>query len=251
MSDRAVSEVVSYVLVFALVVSAVGIVSVSGLSTLQETRNDEQMANAEKAFSVLADNLADVHRRDAPSRATEISLGEASLETGENVTMYVNVSETGSWENDSWTVRPLVYTGDEDRQLVYEAGAVFRTSEGGGVRIQNPPFVVSEDRVLIPVVGLNRPDPQAVAGSTVLVRARQRQDSPTVAYSSTANDADSVTVGMRGTSQPGLWEEYLQGVGFTDCSVSGDDVECTFTPSSGSIDHTYVVYHDIAVSIES
>jgi len=249
MADRAVSEVVSYVLVFAMVVSAVGIVSVSGLGTLQETRNDEQMENAQKAFSVLADNLADIHRRDAPSRATEISLGEAQLETGENVTMRVSIDDTtGTWQSPDWRLRPIVYEGDEDRRIVYEAGAVFRTGNGGGLRVQDPPFVVSEDRVLLSVVGLNRPNRQSLGGSTVLVRARSQ--STTVAYDSTGTDVDSVTVELDDTSQPELWADYFRSAGFDSCSVSGDDVDCTFGPS-GSIDRAYVVYHDIAVSIES
>ena len=250
MSERAVSEVVSYVLVFGLVVSAVGIVSVSGLSTLQDTRNDEQMANAEKAFSVLADNIADIHRRDAPSRATEISLGEAKLETADNVTMRVSVTDTGgnTWQSDQWQIRPLVYSGDEGRRLVYEAGAIYRTSNGGGVRVQDPPFVVTEDRVLLSVVGLNRPDRQALSGSTVLIRTRRQSTS--VAYSSTASDVDTVTVDLDDTSQPELWRDYFTSAGFGSCTVSGDDVECTFDPGS-DIDQTYVVYHDIAVDIES
>ncbi|MBX0284870.1 DUF7289 family protein [Haloarcula salinisoli] len=243
MSERAVSEVVSYVLVFALVVSAVGIVSVSGLSTLQETRNDEQMANAQKAFSVLSDNVADVHRRDAPSRATEISLGQARLATGSNVTMRVSVrNSTDTVLDRSWKIRPLVYTGDEGRNLVYEAGAVFRTSNGGGLRISDPPFVVTEDRVLISVVGLNRPDRQVYSGSTVLIRTKKEDTS--VAYDGTAED---VTVELQNTAQPGLWRDYFESVGF-DCQASG--VECT-VPDSGNIDQTYVVYHDIEVDIES
>jgi len=246
MSERAVSEVVSYVLVFALVVSAVGVVSVSGLNTLQETRNDEQMANAEKAFSVLSDNVADVYRRDAPSRATEISLGEARLETGRNVTMRVSVSDSSTTLLDrSWKIRPLVYTGDEGRQLVYEAGAVFRTSDGGGLRITDPPFVVTEDRVLISVVGLNRPSRQAYGGSTVLIRTKKQATS--VVYGSTDNDVETVSVELQNTDQPELWRDYFEGVGF-DCQASG--VECTFAPDTG-IDQTYVVYHDIEVDIES
>ncbi|WP_276250293.1 DUF7289 family protein [Haloarcula rara] len=248
MSERAVSEVVSYVLVFALVVSAVGVVSVSGLSTLQETRNDEQMANAQKAFSVLSDNVADVHRRDAPSRATEISLGEARLETGSNVTMRVSVRNSSDTVLDrSWKIRPIVYTGDEGRKLVYEGGAVFRTSNGGGIQVSDPPFVVNKDSVLISVVGLNRPDSQAYSGSTVLIRTKNQGTS--VAYSNTDNDAESVTVELQNTDQPGLWRDYFEGVGF-DCQTSG--VECSYTPGSGStIDQTYVVYHDIEVDIES
>lgn len=250
MSERAVSEVVSYVLVFALVVSAVGVISVSGLSTLQDTRNNEQMENAERAFDVLANNLADIHRRDAPSRATEISLGEARLATGDNVTMRVNVTDSsGTWRSESWRIRPLVYTGDDDRKLVYEAGAVFRTSNGGGIQVTDPPFVVSEDRVLISVVGLNRPDRQALAGSTVLVRGRNR--GTTLAYNNTVGDIENVTVSLRNTPRYELWNESFTSQGFAcDTSPGSNGVECTFDPAD-DIDQVYVVHHDIAVEIES
>lgn len=252
MSERAVSEVVSYVLVFALVVSSVGIVSVSGLGTLQDIRNDEQMANAEKAFSVLADNLADIHRRDAPSRATEISLGEAQIETAENVTMRVSVTDTSgdTWQSEQWQIRPIVYRGDEGRRLVYEAGAIYRTSNGGGIRVQNPPFVITEDRVLLSVVGLNRPNRQALSGSTVLIRARSQ--STAVAYSSTDDDVRNVTVSIQDTPRTERWRDYFESVGFGSCSTSGNDIDCTFEPNpTGSIDQVYVVYHDILVDIDS
>jgi len=249
MSDRAVSEVVSYVLVFGLVVSAVGIVSVSGLSTLQDVRDDEQIENAQRAFDVLADNLADVHRRGAPSRATELSLGEAQLSTGDNVTMRVRVkSSTEPTRSEAWRLRPIVYTGSENRKLVYEAGAVFRISTGGnGVRVHDPPFVVNRDRVLISIPGTNRPDRQAISGTTVLVRGvGQGQE---VAFNGTATDITSVNVTMDGTERADLWKQYFNESGFT-CSLSGSDrVECEYTP--GTIDRVYVVYHDIEVDIES
>lgn len=251
MSERAVSEVVSYVLVFGLVVSAVGIVSVSGLSTLQDVRNDEQLANAEKAFSVLSDNLADIHRRDAPSRATEINLGDARIETAENVTLSVSVTDTSgnSWQSEQWQIRPIVYRGEEDRSVVYEAGAVYRTSNGGGVRVQDPPFVVSENRTLISAVGLNRPDRQALSRSTVLIRARRQSTS--VAYNSTDNDVRNVTVSLRDSPRTDLWREYFEESGF-NCTDVTDGIDCTFEPNpSGAIDQVYVVYHDIVVDIES
>ena len=248
MSERAVSEVVSYVLVFGLVVSAVGIVSVSGLETLQDRRDAEQMENAERAFDVLADNVADIHRRGAPSRATEINLGEAELATGANVTVQVGVDEgSGSFATVvDRPVRPVVYSGEGDRRLVYEAGAVFRTGPDGGVRVHDPPFVVHEERVFLPVVGLNSPVRQTLGGSTVLVRTRER--ATRLAYNDTEATVERVRVRIRDSAQQSLWNDYLSAEGFS-CTPSGDTLTCVFDPGgTTAVDRVYVVDHDINVS---
>ena len=176
MSERAVSEVLSFTLVFALIVTSVAIVSVSGLGSLQDVRDAEQLENAERAFDVLADNLADLHRQGAPSRATEISLGQAQLATEDNVTMTVKVKDDGGTTIDvgTWEIRPLVYSGNQERELVYEAGAIFRTNRDSGFVVRDPPLVVDDDRVLLSIIGLNSPQVQSLGGSTVLVRATHR-----------------------------------------------------------------------------
>ena len=60
MRDRAVSDVVSYILVFALIISTVGIVSVSGISGLQDSRDGERVENAQRGFDLLADDVEDI-----------------------------------------------------------------------------------------------------------------------------------------------------------------------------------------------
>jgi len=246
MSERAVSEVVSYVLVFGLVVSAVGIISVSGLSTLEDTQNNEQIENAERAFSVMSDNIADIHRRDAPSRATEISLDDAQISTGENVTIRVTVDETsGNTVQEEWQIRPVIYSGSEDRQLVYEAGATFRTSRDGGLRVEDPPFVLSDNRVLIPVIGLNQPSQQSLGGSTVLIRTRLQETS--LAYTDAGGNVDRVTVTIEDSQHEALWTEYFEDNGFS-CSSVADGISCESPSGIGTV---HIVYHDIAVSIES
>jgi len=246
MSDRAVSEVVSYVLVFGLIVSAVGVVSVTGLDTLQDRRNAEQLDNAERAFDVLADNIADIHRRGAPSRATEINLGQAELSTGPNVTMRVSVDEGSGFDQVAdRRIRPLVYDGDEDRRLVYEGGAVFRTNPDGGLVVQDPPFIVAGDRVYIPVIGLNSPSATTLGGSPVLVRTREQ--STTLAYDNAGGNVDAVRVTIENSDQQPLWNQYLSGAGFS-CTTVGNTVACTFSPSSSA--RVYVVDYDILVSID-
>lgn len=243
MSDRAVSEVISYVLVFALITGAVAVVSVSGLATLQDTRNAEQINNAERAYDVLGDNMADIYRRDAPSRATELNLAGSTLSTGGNVTIIVSVD--GSEEFRA-PVRPLVFSGEEDRQLVYEAGAVFRTNRAGGIRVQDPPFILENDRVLISIVGLNRPGIQSVSGSTALVRAKN--ENSTVEYENTISSVSSYNITVKNTQQADLWGEYLSDQGGSSCSTTATAAGCDFSPT-GSNGRFYVVYHDIFLSI--
>jgi len=248
MCDRAVSEVLSFVLVFALVVSSVAIVSVSGLGTLQDARDAEQIDNAERAFDVLADNLADTHQRNAPSRATEISLGDAQLYTASNTTMTVEVNTTtgtsGPEFSKSYEIRPIVYAGNQDRELAYVGGSVFRTNRDGKLLVRGPPFVVSDERMLISIIGVNSPGVQSLGGTTVLVRADHRGS--VTAYANRSDVVDNVTIEVDSDSQQreDLWHAALEEKGFQNCNP-----ECKYDPSS-NIDRVYVVYHDIEIQIE-
>ena len=55
--DRAVSDVLGYVLIFSLITSSVGVVYVAGYGSLDSLRNAERFNNAERAFDVLDSNL--------------------------------------------------------------------------------------------------------------------------------------------------------------------------------------------------
>lgn len=74
MDNRAVSEVVGFVLTFSLVTMAIAIVFTAGFGGLQDTQQAEQVNNVERAFDVLDTNVQEVQRQEAPSRATEMRL---------------------------------------------------------------------------------------------------------------------------------------------------------------------------------
>lgn len=246
MTDRAVSEVLSFILVFTLIIASITLISVGGLGSLQDARNAEQLNNAERAFDILSDNIADMYQRGAPSRATEISLGEAQLRTADNVTMTVEVQEGGTYSRvGQWQIRPLEFEGDEERKIVYEAGGVYRTNRDGGLRIRDPPLLVTDNHALITVVGINRPEKQSLGGSTVLVRANHRSND--IAYRDTDSNAEEIRVNVTGPRSD-LWEQYLEEEkGFT--CTAGDDW-CVYDPGSGNFNRVYVVYHDIGIEID-
>jgi hypothetical protein len=190
--DRSVSEVVGYVLVISLVITTVGVVSVSGVSVLQDAREAEQIENAKRAFDLLADNMGDIYREGAPSRSTEIQLGSAQLVAQETTRFNV------SWYNGSDRERasPLytnsvIYRGGGDRRLVYDSGAVFSLSgpNGSGAVLREPPFVTTTDRVLLTFPQVRSQGTTAVSGSTALVRATtQPQDRRLLERNTTYDD---------------------------------------------------------------
>lgn len=251
MDKRAASEVLSFALVFGLVVSSVGIISVSGLGALQDTRDAEQFNNAKRAFDVLADNMDDLHQRGAPSRATEVSLEQAQLYTGDNVTINVTVYPSSSGKvTATRQVRPIVYEGNGDQELIYEGGAVFHTTRNSGRIEQRPPVVTREDRVLVPIVQTRMPNVQSVSGTTVLLRANRESSTVPIRYG-TDTVIDNVSVNVT-SPRSDLWREYFETTQFDECTEGtdgdGDPYVTCFTGSGP--ERVYVPVHEIGIDIE-
>ncbi|MFC4549508.1 MULTISPECIES: DUF7289 family protein [Halorussus] len=236
MADRGVSETVGFVLVFALITLTVATVYVVGIDGLTDARDAEQLNNAERAFDVLADNMADLHRQDAPSRATEIKLAEAQLGFGEPTTMTVSVDVAGT-PADTVEIAPLVYSGRSESTLVYEAGAVIRTDPGGAVMKRAPDMVFRADGgvVILPVVQTRATGSGGVGGSkTVLVRGT-RAVSEVLSARTSGGYRVTVTVDTAPARAP-VWRRYFEARlddprWNGNCDVVGTDadtVECSF-----------------------
>lgn len=169
MHRRAQSEVIGFVLVFSLVVSLVAIISVFGFGALEDTRDQEELKNAERAFDVLADNMADIHQEGAPSRATEISLQSADLYVGDPVNF--NITLSGPEKNLSRPLEPIVF-GIGETDIVYVGGAILRDQRDGGFMVKEPPFLISSDRLVLPIIETRqKAGASSVSGGTIRIRA--------------------------------------------------------------------------------
>lgn len=248
-TDRGVSEAVSFVLVFSLVVTTVGVVYAVGYEGLRDARDVERVNNAERAFDVLANNVDDLVRRGAPSRATELRLADAGLRTGDPV--YLNV--TGDHESDAsnfstgeLALAPVVYDADTGETLRYAGGAVLRTSGGGAAMVRDPSVVVDGDRLVVPVVQTSAGTGTSVGGSaSVLVRTERTLTDVVVADPPGAYDEVRVELT---TPHPEPWRRYFEAQGLTcpDAEQGPETVACT----RSNVEHLYVVVVKIDVSFE-
>ncbi|GAB6862347.1 hypothetical protein ACFR97_07315 [Haloplanus litoreus] len=239
MTDRGVSDVLSFVLVFSLITASVGLVSVVGLESLQTARDAERIDNGERAFEVFADNQRDIVHGGAPSRATEIKLAETTLTltTASDAELELaNGTSAGTAES-----RPLTFgrTGDSNELtsgVVYEMGAVIRVDRDGAVMRRRPPFQFDENRTVIHYVTLESRtgNPQRRAGSTtVLVRGVRGTTAVLAHEEPTGNVTFTVDTEPRRAE---AWKRYLDdeladmtpGATACDPPAANGTVTCTF-----------------------
>lgn len=248
--DRGVSEVLSYSLIFGLIVASIAIVTVGGLGSLQSAQDLEQVSNAERAFDVLDDNLGDIYSQGAPSRSTEVSLGESELFFDDNVTLEVTFD---SGRTISEEIRPIVFRVDGDRKLVYEVGAVIRANRDGGIMLKRPPFSFVEGsgagdgRVHFPIVQTFSPDVQSMGSTTVLVRGEATNRTVLMSYLDGGTGFDTIEIE---SPRFEVWADYFESRDYCDdpVSTSGSTVTCT-VDSDYDPQTLYVSRHAIRIEL--
>lgn len=232
--SRGVSDVVGFTLVFALILAMVTLVTVVGFGDLSTIRAVEQTDNAQRAFDVVADNIADVVIRGAPSRATEIKLTDATLYAGDPVLINVTASDSSGvvpplTANATYEVRPIVYEGQRETNIVYSAGAVFRVQREGGIVVRDPPFVLDDDRIHFPMALTQSRGADSIGGSTIRLRAVATQRALDVYETGTPYDTLDINIT---SPRYELWAEYLRGEpGTTNCNTDAttESVTCDLT----------------------
>ncbi len=237
MTDRGQSEVIGFVFVFSLIVASTGIVYVAGFSTLEDSRTAEQLNNVERAFEVLDDNMQDLSRREAPTRATEIDLAGGGMRLGDPVTVTVNAtnaSNSSDYLNVSATTRPIVYEKD-DRQVVYAYGATLRQNGEASAMVADPDWVVSDQRSLLPLIVMRPADDRTAVGGQTTVLVRTQADSRGFASSTVESSASTNLTVTIESPRAEAWGRFAERSGFTVVGDDGSDGDVTFNATSDTV----------------
>jgi hypothetical protein len=223
--DRAISDAIGFILVFAIIISTVAVVYIGGFDSIDNARQYERMNNAERAFEVFADNVEDVTHRGSPSRATEIKLSSASLQEAPRRSVEVNVTRNGdpsTFAAHNVSYWPLVYESrtDESNKLYYALGGTFRASSGGTTMSTEPAWVLNESRVIIPIIQTDHVGDGGVTGDvTVLIRTVHTDRELLV---DNATHSSDVTVDMN-TPAADAWRSYLEEEGMSCPAAANTD----------------------------
>ncbi|MFB6146826.1 MAG: hypothetical protein ABEJ08_03990 [Halobacteriaceae archaeon] len=251
MSERGQTETIGFVLVFTLIMLSVGAVYLTGFSGLQASRDAEQVNNVERAFDVLADNLAEIYRNGAPSRATELRVPGGSIGFGGSTTVTVAVENTMNASDNTTVVAsadPVVYESQGGAKIVYAQGAVFRERSGGSVMLSSPDWLIDQDRSVLPLVvtyASGNQTSMAGSGSILVVANRETRR---VAGVFRTNDSASARVAVTVDSdRADAWKQYFEDEGLTAVDADATDGTVTYRFTTDAV---YVSRTDIGMVLE-
>jgi hypothetical protein len=156
-SEHAISEVVDFSIILAIMLLAVAIIGVAGFPLVDHMQESGHTENIRQSFIVLTANLNKVVFGNAPSQSIELKVHGGSVSvTGNsniNVTMQVWNSSTSSIETHSFERQMrMVENVFEERSICYEGTAAWAQYPiGYAVMISEPEFVFNDDVLVIPV----------------------------------------------------------------------------------------------------
>lgn len=228
--DRGVSEVLGFVLTFAVIVTSTGLVFTYGYGSLEGFRDSQQNDNAEQAFVRIATKLQQVGDDGAPLRAGDLSVAPGQLSVREDTELTVTVDGANvpsAPRSRTFTAGSLRYSLD-DTTIAYESNAIFR-NDGGDVAMLAPPSMACRPgRTVLSITSLNATDATTIASDSVTVVGRYQDTSLWFPFArmgpGNASSVDFVSVTVDSRNSEG-WNRYLLSNGWV---VTGPDTyTCT------------------------
>jgi hypothetical protein len=255
--ERAVSDLVGFVLTFALVLASVGIVATVGFDQISEARDQEQIRNSQQGMIELAESFDYVNQRTDVKRTAGLGLSEGTLQFQRSELEVTVDPPSASPTSETIETGALAHRLDE-YEVAYEGGAVF--SGSGRIVEYQPAISCRGDTAIVSVLtydvddvtvrsttggresvdlidsggadaiqdGVALQDASVISdeGAVLVEATYEPTESTVVTRRSFDSGTATVSVDYSGAAYPDGWEQFGNQVG-GGWSVSGDTLECS------------------------
>lgn len=251
-SETGVSEVLSFSLIFALIITSIGLIYTQAYPELQEEKNIEVDRNIERSLSIVDDNFDTVASGQSPSRVTELKVGESKLAVQEdqyNITY--GVYQNGNWTNYTVQADVPTYETPTGTEYYYLNGAVVHKSGDSIYFVERPTHIRSNRGELqLDLIGLNHRGSQ-ISGGTHTVTAVGGNGITAILTPESPNKTHTATLRMDTPSdaETKFWmQHFSQQKQFATCQqVSTTQFTCETAPYTEIIiDYRLVTYEYIS-----
>ncbi|APH39169.1 hypothetical protein BHR79_06510 [Methanohalophilus halophilus] len=237
MDDRAVSEVVGFILIFGIVVLSIGMIYTVGYPILSSNMEASVFESSEQSFVVLQSNMETVAFNELPVKTMKFKLYSSSLGLSNKSNITIDYPGIDSSPQAIGTVE----YGKNDKRIVYENGAVFKYYPGQRVVLTSAPPIFtskldSENITTITVIRTSGNSFQSGSGVSTL---KMSYNNSSLTTNSSVNNL-TITINSEFAS---LWKEYLEENDFSISSSSPDQVVA-------HRNDTYLIYGEHLIDVD-
>jgi len=157
-SNRAVSEVIGYVIIFGIVMLAIGTIYAVGFPLLQSSKDATQFQSIEQGFLILQTDLFKVALDQAPVRTTKLGTAEGgSLRSDPDAcNLTIEIIHSGTVDNHTIVMGNIEFNSRVG-SVACENGAVVVKYQSGSIMRSKPRMFNSTDQgdILFSLVKIN------------------------------------------------------------------------------------------------
>lgn len=220
--ERAVSDVLAFIIVFSIIITSVALVYGTGFSSIREVRDGEQKANAERALEAIALSMSDLVKGEATRRGGSLNLGGGQLQVDESTDIEVLVDGTEVTPDPNPVGSFEFYV--DDTAVAYESGGVFRRDGSASVTVLQPTMTCTGESAVVSLVAVT--SSQGAIGATDNVEVSMIEQSTRLLHAETGSNID-VEVDVDETDYAPAWERTLDEQGWSIDTTGSDFVVTT------------------------
>jgi hypothetical protein len=214
-TERSVSDLIGFILMFSIIASSVSLIYLVGFDTLEDFSDDEDVQTADRAMRGVAETFEDIHRQGVPERSLDVGIDGANLDLVESG-IELRVKETtgpGSpREFDIETNALTVSRSGSADEIAYESGALFQVGEQGSIIRHRPVFSCEGGTAILSVVQLTGSVSISVE-DPVQVTGRQTETRRLYPSPGSSPKATEITIDVTDSRYASAWDNYLDRLG--------------------------------------
>lgn len=247
--ERAISDLVGYVLMVGVIFVGVGLTATIGVDHIESAQLDRNVEGVERAMELLEGNVDEIQTARSSVRTTSLSVssGSIAIEAGAGSTaVTVNVSGGGD-SPTTYRMGSVTYRFDGGA-VAYEGGGVFRRTDAAGstalVRAA-PTFICRDDRAIVSIVTLQGPATgRSFSGGSIQLQVRENASRTLFPKNRTGpgslDSSTGVNVTIENSGFAGGWGDYMEASDQEWATDSGTSWDYRCEPPGGGPMPVYV-----------
>ncbi|MBP2031023.1 hypothetical protein J2755_001971 [Methanohalophilus levihalophilus] len=236
--ENAVSEVVGFILIFGMVILAIGIIYAFGYPMLQSNMETSVFESSEQSFIVIQSNMKAVAFEQSPVKTTKMKIQTATLAYSNE--SFIQIDYNGTTIKKALGRIELI---QDEKKIVYESGGVFKRYDRDSQVLVSNPHIFStvaasgENVVSVGIISLYGNAASSGGGGIISLSMEHNTSQLTQ-----MNDNATLTLTVNSSLAP-RWATHLEEEGFTITSSSDTEVTAQMT-------NTNVIIGEHVVDVE-